>query len=137
MWLETAVLEFKQDRISYLVAPELAPYLPGEAVAKVLVTTITIHGAVILWPIRLPDEQGRLDEWNAVALETAERARSKWIRLMANMPAGTYDVLEAAGQFQEPEWPDMPLQNLLAIAFKDRFIDDLDHAVLKRLRGEY
>ena len=136
MTIEAAILEFKQDRQSFIVVPELAPYLPGEAVAKILITSITNHGSVFLWPIRLPDEQGRLDEWNSVALEAAGRAKSKWVRVMANMLAGTYDVLEAAGQFPEPVWPKVTLQQLLEIAFKGRVIDTMDHPVLRRLRGE-
>ena len=136
MWAEAPVLELKEDRLTYLVEPSLAPHLPGDAVTKLLVPTITTHGAVSLWPIRLEDERGRLDEWNQVALEAAERARTKWIRLMANMGAGTYDVLEAAGTFSEPTWPEMSLRKMLSMAFKERVIDDLDHPVLKRLRGE-
>lgn len=136
MWLEAAILELKEDRLSYLVEPTLAPYLPGEAVAKILVPTITTHGAIFVWPIKLEDERGRLDEWNAVALEAAERAREKWIRLVANIGAGTYDVLEAAGVFPEPAWPELSLQRILSLAFKDRVIDSIDHPVLRRLRGE-
>jgi hypothetical protein len=137
MTLQTAILEFKQDRQSFIIAPELAPYLPGEAVAKLLIPTLTNHGSLCLWPIRLPDEQGRLDEWNAVAIEAAERAKTKWVRLMANMGAGTYDVLEARGQFPDPVWPVVTLEKLLELAFKDRVIEDLGHPVLKRLRGEF
>ena len=137
MTLQTAILEFKQDRQSFIVTPELAPHLPGEAVAKLLIPTLTNHGSLCLWPIRLPDEQGRLDEWNAVAIEASERAKTKWVRLMANMGAGTYDVLEAKGQFPDPVWPDFTLEQLLELAFKDRIIDSLDHPVLKRLRGEF
>lgn len=137
MSIEVALLELKADRQNYLVDPDLAPYLPGEAVPKILVTTISLHGALFLWPIRLPDEQGRLDSWNEVALESAERGKSNWIRLMANMGAQTYDVLQAAGTFPDPNWPDAPLQKLLQMAFKDRFIDNMDHDVLKRLRGEF
>jgi hypothetical protein len=136
MWLETAVLELKEERLTFLVEPSLAPYLPGEAVPKLLVLAISSHQAPFLWPIKLPDERGRHDEWNAVALEAAERARTRWIRLTANIGAGTYDVLEAVAAFPEPQWPDMSLQKVLAMAFKDRFIDSLDHPVLKRLRGE-
>lgn len=137
MWLEAAVLEFKQDRQNFIVSPELAPYLPGEAVAKLLIPTISNHGALFLWPIKLPDEQGRHDEWNAVALEAAERAKTKWVRLMANMGAGTYDVLEAAGSFPDPVWPEKSLEQLLEIAFKGRVIDSMDHPVLRKLRGEF
>ncbi len=136
MSLEAAILEFKQDRQNFIVAPELAPYLPGEAVAKLLVPTLSNHGALFLWPIRLPDEQGRLDEWNSVALEACARAKTKWIRVMANMGAGTYDVLEAKALFPDPDWPNHTLQQLLEIAFKGRVIDTMDHPVLRRLRGE-
>ncbi len=137
MTLQTSILEFKQERQSFIVSPELAPYLPGEAVAKILVPTLTNQGSLCLWPIRLPDEHGRIDEWNAVAVEAAERAKTKWIRLMANMGAGTYDVLEAIGQFPDPVWPDVTLEKLLELGFKDRIIDSLDHPVLQRLRGEF
>lgn len=136
MWMEAAILEFKQDRQSFIVSPELAPYLPGEAVAKLLIPTITNHGALFLWHIKLSDDQGRLDEWNSVAQEAAQRAQAKWLRLMANMGAGTYDVLEAAGSFPEPVWPEKSLQQLLEIAFKGRVIESMDHPVLRRLRGE-
>jgi len=137
MWIEVALLEVREDRQTFLISPELAPYLPGEAVAKVLIPTITIHGHVFLWPIRLPDEQGRLDEWNETAFRAAELAKSKWVRLTANMGAGTYDVLEARGQFADPVWPDLTLESFLELGFKGRVITNLDHPVLKRLRGEH
>lgn len=136
MAIEVALLDLREDRQVYLVDPELAPYLPGEAVAKLLIATITSHGAVFLWPIKLPDERGRLDSWNEVALAVAERAKSKWIRLAPNMGASTYDVIEAANTFPDPAWPEATLQRLLEMAFKDRFIDDIDYPVLRRLRGE-
>jgi len=35
-----------------------------------------------------------------------------------------------------PEWPTTPFKDLLRTAFRDTFIDSLDHVVLKKLRGE-
>ena len=137
MRLDTLVLEMRDERQTYLVAPDIAPAIPGEAVAKTLYTTVTRQGAVLLWPVRLPDEQGRLDEWNAVAHEAALQAETRWTRLAANMGAGTYDVYEALDQFTEPEWPELPFERLLEMAFKDRFIDNLDHPVIRRLMGEF
>jgi hypothetical protein len=137
MRLDTLVLEMRDERQTYLVAPDIAPAIPGEAVAKTLYTTVTRQGAVLLWPVRLPDEQGRLDEWNATAHEAALKAETRWSRLAANMGAGTYDVYEALDQFTEPEWPELPFERLLEMAFKDRFIDNLDHPVIRRLMGEF
>ena len=136
MSLAVALLELKADRQTFIVDPALAPTLPGEAVSKMLYTTVTSTGAVFLWPVKLPDEKDRIDEWNAVAHQAAELGKNKWIRVSANMPAQCYDVLEATAQFRDPVWPDVPLAKLLEVAFKSRYIVDHDHVVLRRLRGE-
>lgn len=135
--LDTLLLEMRDDRLTYLVAPDIAPAIPGEAVAKTLYMTITRQGVVLLWPVRLPDDQGRLDEWNAVAHQAALKAETKWIRLAANMGAGTYEVYEAMDQIAEPEWPELSFERILEMAFKDRYVDNLDHPVIRRLMGEF
>ena len=137
MRLDTLVLEMRDERQTYLVAPNIAPAIPGEAVAKTLYTTITRLGAVLLWPVRLPDEHGRLDEWNATAHEAALKAQTDWIRLAANIGVGTYDVYEALDQIAEPEWPEVSFERLLEMAFKDRYIDSLEHQVIRRLMGQF
>jgi hypothetical protein len=63
-------------------------------------------------------------------------AKTKWMRLVANMSMGAYDLYEASDLLPEPEWPDLPFSEILRIAFKDKYIDEMDHPVLKRLRGE-
>jgi hypothetical protein len=45
-------------------------------------------------------------------------------------------VFDACGDLPDPEWPNTPFRELLRVAFKDRFIDNLDHPVLRKLRGE-
>jgi hypothetical protein len=133
--LETAILELKEDRESYLVDPEIWPELSGEIVPKILFTTINRQGVLRLWPIRLPGEDGRLDAWNQSALEAAEIAKKKWIRLASNISLGAYEVFEASGDLAEPEWPDAPFEEILRIAFKNHFINSMDHPVVGRLKG--
>jgi hypothetical protein len=136
--LETAVIELKEDRETYLVDPELWPDLAAEATFghRALFTTITRQHVVFIWPIRLPGQDGRLDEWNTSALEAATMAQGKWVRVMANMHLGAYEVYEAQGELSAPQFPDVPFADLLHIAFKDCYIDSLDHPVLRKLRGE-
>ncbi len=134
--LETAVLEFKEERETYLVAPELWPELPSELTPKVLFTAINRQKVLFVWPIRLPGEDGRHDEWNASALEAAQMGQKDWIRVSANMSLGAYDIFQATGDLPNPEWPEMDFTKILEIAFKGRFIQDLDHPALRRLRGE-
>jgi hypothetical protein len=108
----------------------------GEIVPKMLFTTINRQGIVFLWPIRLPGEDGRLDNWNRSALEAASVAMTSWIRVMSNMGLRAYDVYEAPSFSDAPVWPALDFPALLKIAFKERFIRSWDHPVLRRLRGE-
>jgi hypothetical protein len=83
----------------------------------------------------LPGEEGRHDEWNRSALEAAKMAQTRWIRLAANLALGAYDVYQAIGDLPEPEWPEVEFEDMLRIAFRNHFIDSLDHPVVRRLRG--
>ena len=136
--LETYVLELKEDGETYLVAPELWDQLAGEGTfsPRLLVTSINKQGTLFLWPIRLPSPDGRHDDWSRSAMEGTSFASNGWVRIQSNMSLGAYEVFEATGSLGDPEWPKSPFSDLLRIAFKDRYIDSLDHPVLKRLRGE-
>jgi hypothetical protein len=61
---------------------------------------------------------------------------TRWVRVAANLHNGCYDVCEATAKLPEPTWPEEDLRAFLHIAFKDRYVRDLDHPVLRRLRGE-
>jgi hypothetical protein len=138
--LQTAVVELKEDRggETFLVAPALWPDLATEATfaPRALFTAVNRQGVVFLWPIRLPGSEGRPDEWSRSALEAVDMAAKGWVRVVANMGLGAYDVFEATGSLPDPEWPDVPFRELLRIAFKDRLITDPGHPVLRKLRGE-
>jgi hypothetical protein len=136
--LETAVIELKEDRETYLVAPALWPQLAAETTfsPRALFTAVNRQGVVFLWPARLPGPDGKLDDWGRSALEAADLAQKGWVRVQANMALGAYDVFEAGGHLGEPAWTDLPFKDLLRVAFRDRLIESLDHPVLRRLRGE-
>lgn len=134
--LETAVLEFKEEGETYLVDPGLWQDLPGELVPKILYLSVTRQNVIRLWPIRLPDDEGKLDDWNQSALAAAEIAKTRWVRVSANRALGAYETFEAMGDLPDPEWPDISFQNILEIAFKGKYIEDWDHPALRRLRGE-
>jgi len=132
---ETAVLELKDERETYLVDSKLWSELPGEIIPKVLFLTINRQGTLTIWAVKLPDQNGRHDQWNRSALEAAKMAEIRWIRLAANMNLGAYEIFEASGDLSEPTWPDASLQEILEIAFKDKFIRSMGHPVIQRLRG--
>jgi hypothetical protein len=135
-YLETAVLELKEERETYLIDPDLWHELPGEIIPKALFTTINRQGVLTIWPVRLPGPDGRHDSWNRSALEAAQMAKKNWIRMAANMSLGAYEIYKAVAELPEPEWPDMTFQKIIEIAFKDNFIRRPDHPVIRQLRGE-
>jgi hypothetical protein len=136
--IETCVIELKEDGETYLVDPLLWPELAGESTfsPRLLITTINKQGNMFIWPIWLPAADGKHDDWNKSALEAANHATRSWVRVQANMGLGAYEVHVALGDLGDPEWGVPAFHELLRIAFKDRFIADKDHPVLKRLRGE-
>ena len=136
--LLAGTLELKEDRELYLVSRDLMPELAGEPTVRprLLITTITRQGALILWPLRVPDSNGKLDDWGTSELEAAEVAKKRWVRIIPNMSAGCNDVYVAPESLPPPEWPEIPFADVLKIAFKGKFIESLDHPVLKKLRGE-
>jgi len=133
--VDTAVIELKEERELYLLAPELLSELPSEWVAKSLITYINRQGVLALWPIGLPNGEGRSNHWNDSAREAAQLAQDSWVRVSANMSLGAYDTVSALGDIPEPNWPNLSFGEILKIAFKGKYIDSLDHAVVRDLLG--
>jgi hypothetical protein len=130
-----AMIEFKEEREVYLLPPHIALELPGEFVMAMMHTIINRQGVLSIWPVRLPASDGRINEWHRSAAEAAELAIARWIRVKANMALGAYEIFEAASTIADPKWPGLTFQEIIRIAFRDRLVDRLDHAVIKRLRG--
>ncbi len=135
--LSTFVIELKEERESYLIAPGLQAELVSEAVPIALYLVTNRQKVVFFWPCKLPDSSGRVNAWHESALEAAHMARDRWIRVSASMSLGAYQIFRATGELPDPDWPPESLNELLRIAFKSgKLIDAVDHPVLKRLRGE-
>jgi hypothetical protein len=56
--------------------------------------------------------------------------------MVANMQAGFYEHFEPAAEMPDPEWPNLTFKEILRIAFRDRFIDTLEHPIVRQLRGQ-
>jgi len=135
--LDTQVYVEKETRCTFLVSSELRDQLEGELTNKSLILTINRHNKHFLWAIKLPDSKGNLDTWNTSAYSAAMLAQDSWVRASANMQASEYDISTALGALPEPEWLDITMSEVLEIAFKDSFIDNLDHPAIQRLHGAF
>lgn len=139
---ETAVIELKEDGEIYLVDKSLWSELLGESTFhfKVFFTAISRPGNVpFLWPVRMPGEDGKIDSWNRSATEIAlSIATNEWTRCVSNRHLGAYEphIASATKSWGEPEWPDLSFAEIMRLAFRNSFVDSVDHPVLRRLRGE-
>lgn len=125
-----------QQNEAYLVSPAIRDALAGDVQAVRLMTAVTRHGDVFLWPVKLPGPDGRSNHWHESMATAAELATENWVRVSSNMLSNRYDVVRATGSLPDPVWPDKTFQELLKLSFENRFIDDYDHPILKSLRGQ-
>lgn len=128
-----AVLSEKKE--NYVVTPKLLPELGGEAMKKMVVLGVTRQGMPFFWPLKIEAERG-LDEWSKSALIAMETAKTKWTKMKSNLDAQCYEAFTAKGNLGEPTWPETGIDELLAIAVRNRVISTMDHPVIKRLNGE-
>ena len=134
--MTTAVLTDEQDRDqTYMVSPDIRESLVGEFIPVNLITAINRHGALFLWQLKISTD-GRSNPWHESANAAALLAEKEWVRMKSNMAARCYEVAKATGPIPEPEWPELQFKEILRIAFQNRFVDSVDHPVLKSLRGE-
>jgi len=130
---ETMLFEIREENESFLVNPALWSTLSGELVPKVLYPYLNKQSVLRLWPIRLHDENGRLDAWNQSALKAAETAKEKWIRVASNRSLGAYEIYFPQGQVDDPDWPELSMQKMVNVAFEGRFIDSMEHYAVRDL----
>lgn len=130
------ILELKEEREHYLVAPALSADLAGEFDPCSLFTCINRKGVLRLIPVKLPrdDRRGR-NEWATSLRSGLERGMTNWVRVTPNISLGAYEIALASNGIPDPEWPELPFKDLLQIAFRDRIIDREDHPVIQMLRG--
>jgi hypothetical protein len=135
MSLTTSIFTDREERETFLVAPDLRGALLGEMRPALLLPTTTRQGVMMIWPVPLPMAGERRNAWSETAREAAEHAKATWTRMSSDMSLGGYRVYAAEGEIPEPQWPAKSLEELLAVAFRDRVIDIEDHPIVRRLRG--
>ncbi len=137
--IDCKVLHLKNDNEVYFLHPDVFSYADTDVQHVCLWSAVTRAGAPFLWMLKLPDESGRENSWHQTAKRAAVEAQTQWLKVVANMSAGNYELHIATGDLGEPQWPDAdeyPFNKWLEIAFKERMIDQPDHPVLQKLRGE-
>jgi len=133
---QTAILRLKKEREDYLIHRSLRIELCDEIQPVILFTVINRQGEIFIWPVRLPREDGRTDSFMVSDMVAAEEAENKWTRRSWVPENSEHRITVSEAFTEEPKWPDITFQELLKKAFKDKYIRELDHSVIKTLRGE-
>jgi hypothetical protein len=135
--MDIGLLELKDERETYAVVPEVYSELTFECVLVSLIPYINRTGTLRLWPLKIPGADGRENDWHTSARAAAVAASKEWIRVFADMSAGSYAFMRAAAPPPEPTWPDMTFDDMVKTAFRNgtRVITSLDHPVIKLLQA--
>ena len=137
--VDAALLEHDdgRDTVLYLVAPDMRPLVREELKTVRLFTTMTRHKVLLLWPVKLPADEGdNMRRISDSALMAAEEAKTLWTKVAWNRALGAYEHTVAKGELGDPQWPDRKFRDLLEIAFRGRVIDRPDHPVIRDLEGQ-
>lgn len=130
-----ALLNWQEDGQLYLVTPAMVEVIGKEAKPHRLVPAITATEIFFVWPMKITPPGERENTWNMSADSAAQEALEKWVNIGSNKAAQMYEVRVAEGEIPEPKWPELSLKDILRLAFKDRFIQSIDHPIVKKLRG--
>lgn len=133
--VDTRLLFFEPEREWYFVAQNLWRHLNEELSTIKLVTCVDLNGEVFLWPIKIPASD-RQNKWTSSALAAVDHAVEEWVRLIPDMARGRYRVQRALSELADPKWPEESFIDLINEAFGEYKINDLDHPVIKQLRGK-
>lgn len=134
--LTTGIVEIKEDREYWLIAPHMRGHLAAEIKPVTLYTTVNRQGVTRLLVVKLPGPDGKSNAWHESLNDAAQLAMTNWVRIQANMSLGAYECTVATGALGDPAWPTENFAEVLRVAFKEKFVDSTDHPLCKRLRGE-
>ena len=96
---------------------------------------IDSEGTLFFWPINVVDPSDPND-WTISQHQAAVRSRDTWIRLLSDRNLSAYIIQLPLGDLPPAKWPkEIDLDVMLEKAFRGKIIDDINHDVIKKLRG--
>jgi hypothetical protein len=132
------ILDETEDKEAYLLMGALHTQLPGEFRLVNLRLTVSMQNILAIWPVVIPGYNGETaNSWHVSGEQAASVAETQWTRMRAVKALGGYQITVADGAFakKDPEWPTEPFSELLKTAFAGKYIDNLQHPLLRRLFG--
>ena len=135
-----ALFEFRtgyEEVDTYLLTHEISAHesFNNDFIPVKIVLAVNSDGHFFLWPLKLLDKKGKPNDWYASAIDVAELAKIRWIKMTSNMDKKRYEAVTAEDDF---DLPDLPVQNfncILQASLSGMVIDSLNHPIAKKIRG--
>jgi len=137
--MDAHILSLKTENEWYLIDPDILPEIQLEPQLRVmtLYVCVTMNSTPFVTCIPQHDEMGKINSWHESGHRTMEEAKLCWVRRQADKANGGYIITKAMNaKLPDPKWPTMTLSEIIDRAFNKFYIDDIQHPVLQRLRGE-
>lgn len=97
-----------------------------------LATAITAEGSLFVWWYK-----DSTNSWSQSARIAISEASRRWVRVIPDMSSNGYLLESPLVSPPEPKWPHKTFAQILETAFGARYIDSIQHPVVKKLRGEF
>jgi hypothetical protein len=118
----------------YLLAANLE--LPADIENKIdflnIAAAITTDGSVFLWHYK-----NSTNSWSESARIATREASRRWVRVLPDKSSNGYILETPKMAPAPPTWPELSFTEMLEIAFGARYIDSLNHPLMKKLRGDF
>ena len=139
--MDAHILSLKTENEWYMIDPDILPEIQLESQLRVrtlyVCVTMSTNFAPFVTCIPQHDEMGKINPWHQSGHITMEEAKQCWVRRQADKANSCYVITKAMNaKLPDPKWPTMTLSEIIDRAFNKFYIDDINHPVLQRLRGE-
>ncbi len=137
--MDAHILSLKTENEWYMIDPDILPEIQLESQLRVrtVYVCVTMNSTPFVTCIPQHDEMGKINSWHQSGHITMEEAKQCWVRRQADKANGGYTITKAMNaKLPDPKWPTMTLNEIIGRAFDKFYIDDINHPVLQRLRGE-
>ena len=137
--IDAHILSLKTENEWYMIDPDILPEIQLESQLRVrtVYVCVTMNSTPFVTCIPQHDEMGKINSWHQSGHITMEEAKQCWVRRQADKANGGYTITKAINaMLPDPKWPTMTLNEIIGRAFDKFYIDDINHPVLQRLRGE-
>jgi hypothetical protein len=136
---EYGVIILRDENEVYLLHPDLVGAYENEMTRVRIFVCLSMNKNLFLWPAKLPGSGNKnSDSWNNSAIEAAEAAMKRKVRMQSNRGLSAYEHSFSDNPTPEndPIWPDLTYSEMLRIGFAKpgRFVDSHNHEVLRLLR---